>query len=316
MANGQDPLARAVRGFLPAVESGIQFSQERRRQKLEETQLEEALRQRREREIQQQKKIAFQQELGIARLGVSERQATAQERRTGIAEQAEARKGLERRVLIPQEKITSITRLKPGEIPIIVKPSKKPGDTKVTKGQARTAAFANRVAEAEVEFRKILDAGFDPTSTTFSLQRRVPERFKPQQVKQQEQAERSFANAILREESGAVIGPSEFESARLQYFPQPGDGKEVLEQKRKNREIVFEALRAAAEGKLPSLGQFPKPTTIAEGQKQFEQALAQPQGITVNIQTFRTKEAGEAANLPSGTIFRTPDGKFFESFED
>lgn len=50
------------------------------------------------------------------------------------------------------------------------------------------------------------------------------------------QAKRDFINAVLRQESGAVISPEEFSNAEQQYFPQPGDGPEVIAQKRQNRE--------------------------------------------------------------------------------
>lgn len=61
-----------------------------------------------------------------------------------------------------------------------------------------------------------------------------------------EQAQRDFVNAILRRESGAVISPSEFENARKQYFPQYGDGKDVIAQKAKNREIAMQGILGAA----------------------------------------------------------------------
>ncbi|PUE39195.1 hypothetical protein B9Z34_09525 [Limnohabitans sp. Hippo3] len=54
-----------------------------------------------------------------------------------------------------------------------------------------------------------------------------------------EQARRDFVNAVLRKESGAVISPQEFANAEKQYFPQPGDSKAVIEQKRKNRELAM-----------------------------------------------------------------------------
>ena len=54
-----------------------------------------------------------------------------------------------------------------------------------------------------------------------------------------EQAQRDFINAKLRQESGAVISPQEFENARLQYFAQPWDANETIAQKRKNRELVI-----------------------------------------------------------------------------
>lgn len=49
------------------------------------------------------------------------------------------------------------------------------------------------------------------------------------------QAQRNFVNAILRVESGAAISDQEFNNAQRQYFPQPGDSKDVIEQKRQNR---------------------------------------------------------------------------------
>jgi len=64
--------------------------------------------------------------------------------------------------------------------------------------------------------------------------------------KQYEQARRNFVNAILRRESGAAIAESEFESANLQYFPQPFDTPEVIAQKRANRDLATEMMLAAS----------------------------------------------------------------------
>lgn len=61
-----------------------------------------------------------------------------------------------------------------------------------------------------------------------------------------EQAQRDFVNAILRRESGAVISPSEFENAKKQYFPQPGDSQIVIEQKARNRRTAIEGVARAA----------------------------------------------------------------------
>ena len=49
------------------------------------------------------------------------------------------------------------------------------------------------------------------------------------------QSQEDWINAVLRDESGAAIGPDEFSSAKTQYFPQVGDGPEVIAQKRANR---------------------------------------------------------------------------------
>lgn len=63
---------------------------------------------------------------------------------------------------------------------------------------------------------------------------------------QAEQAQRDFVNAILRQESGAAIGASEFDNARQQYFPQPGDSAPVIAQKARNRALAVQALQANA----------------------------------------------------------------------
>lgn len=61
-----------------------------------------------------------------------------------------------------------------------------------------------------------------------------------------EQAQRDFTNAILRQESGAAISPSEFDSAKKQYFPQPGDSPEVIAQKSANRKLVIQGFATNA----------------------------------------------------------------------
>ena len=60
------------------------------------------------------------------------------------------------------------------------------------------------------------------------------------------QARSNFVNAVLRRESGAVIADSEFENANLQYFPQPGDTQQVIDQKRNNRELAISLIEAGA----------------------------------------------------------------------
>lgn len=61
-----------------------------------------------------------------------------------------------------------------------------------------------------------------------------------------DQAQRNFVNAVLRQESGAVISEPEFENAKKQYFAQSGDSKEVIAQKRANRKLVIEGFKKMA----------------------------------------------------------------------
>lgn len=59
-----------------------------------------------------------------------------------------------------------------------------------------------------------------------------------------EQAKRDFINAVLRRESGAAIGASEFDSADKQYFPQIGDSDAVIQQKARNRQLAIQGIMA------------------------------------------------------------------------
>lgn len=103
------------------------------------------------------------------------------------------------------------------------------------------------------------------------------------QNQQAEQAQRDFVNAVLRQESGAAIGQSEFDNARKQYFPQPGDSQAVIEQKAANRRTAIEGLNRGA------------------GKSAFE-APQQP-GTPARIGSKAEFDA-----LPSGTLFVAPDG--------
>lgn len=86
------------------------------------------------------------------------------------------------------------------------------------------------------------------------------------------QAKRDFVNALLRRESGAVISPEEFDNADKQYFPQPGDSKEVIAQKRANRASAIAGLRVGS-GKGATL---PEASTAATAAPSPAEAPAQP----------------------------------------
>jgi hypothetical protein len=61
-----------------------------------------------------------------------------------------------------------------------------------------------------------------------------------------DQAQRNFVNATLRQESGAAISAGEWDNAKKQYFPQPGDDASVIEQKRLNRQQVISGFKTSA----------------------------------------------------------------------
>lgn len=66
----------------------------------------------------------------------------------------------------------------------------------------------------------------------------------PDDIRQIRQAERNFATAILRRESGAAISASEFDTVEKQYFPRPGDDAATLAQKAQNRKTAIDSFMA------------------------------------------------------------------------
>jgi hypothetical protein len=84
-----------------------------------------------------------------------------------------------------------------------------------------------------------------------------------------EQAQRDFVNAVLRQESGAAISSSEFDNARKQYFPQPGDSQAVIVQKARNRQLAIngfrENARPGAVDELVGIGAAPTTASAQAG---------------------------------------------------
>lgn len=92
-----------------------------------------------------------------------------------------------------------------------------------------------------------------------------------------EQAQRNFVNAVLRQESGAAIGESEFNNARKQYFPEPGDTPTTIKQKAENRKTAISGLNTMA-GPLKTNVQenyLPKDTPMPETKKSQQGKIPQ-----------------------------------------
>jgi hypothetical protein len=126
----------------------------------------------------------------------------------------------------------------------------------LTEGQAKGVGFALRAKEADQVLNTIGEKGKvqpglikrtlestpfigEGLGTTFNFTQSE----KQQQV---EQAQRNFVNAVLRQESGAVINEDEFNNAKKQYFPQPGDSAAVIKQKEQARKTTIKALETQA----------------------------------------------------------------------
>jgi hypothetical protein len=115
-----------------------------------------------------------------------------------------------------------------------------------TDTQKSAAGYYERTGSSDAIISSLQDkvASYNPVS--WAAQLKLPNNLKSTTVQQIEQAQRNFITAILRRESGAAISEGEFTAARAQYFPQPGDSKEVLAQKKQNRMSQINALESAA----------------------------------------------------------------------
>lgn len=132
-----------------------------------------------------------------------------------------------------------------GEIPITTI-SGKP----LTDAQSTALGYARRLYDANQVINEI---GGQFTGISSYFGGILPNILKSDDRQRFEQAQRNFINAVLRKESGAAISPSEFDSAAKQYFPQPGDSQDVLDQKTANRQRVIENFTTGANVPLSTL---------------------------------------------------------------
>lgn len=121
-----------------------------------------------------------------------------------------------------------------------------PDKMKLSDGQKKSMIYSGRMKQAQDVINSVERAG---TSLYDSLVNNIPlagNYLTSPEYKVYSQAKTNFINAVLRDESGAAIGQSEFDAAERQYFPQAGDTDAVIEQKRQNRELAIRLMSAAA----------------------------------------------------------------------
>lgn len=117
-----------------------------------------------------------------------------------------------------------------------------------TEGQSNANLYVRRMEEAESILAKpeMVAASMGPFDRAASKVPGVGNYVVSSNFQQAEQAQRDFVNAVLRRESGAAIAATEFDNAKRQYFPLPGDSPAVISQKAENRKTAIEGIRAAA----------------------------------------------------------------------
>lgn len=113
---------------------------------------------------------------------------------------------------------------------------------KLTEAEGKNSGFLVRANASQETLNSLEDQGASLWNNTAGKVPVVGNFLRSQDAQKYDQAKRDFINAQLRRESGAVISPDEFGNAEQQYFPQPGDGPEVIAQKRVNRQNAIRGL--------------------------------------------------------------------------
>lgn len=155
--------------------------------------------------------------------------------------------------------------------------TRTPDEKPLNDTQSKALLFGSRMREAEAVLDALEKAG---TTTSVPGSRSgygigpVVTAMSSSQKQQLDQAKRNFVNAVLRRESGAVIADSEFDNADKQYFPQIGDSKEVIAQKKRNRQLATQGiLLEVPENRRNSLPPTPQMPTADEIRKQADNIL-------------------------------------------
>jgi hypothetical protein len=146
--------------------------------------------------------------------------------------------------------------------------------TKLTETQSNALAFGGRMQTSNQILSGMETQGTDLRQRLAEGIPLVGNYLLTPEYQQYSQAKRDFINAVLRKESGAAIAASEFANAEQQYFPQPGDSPQVIEQKRKNRTLAAQLMMAGVPIKGLSedprqvlqgtVGSIPRPANIAQ----------------------------------------------------
>lgn len=127
-----------------------------------------------------------------------------------------------------------------GKIEIIT--SKELGDS-----ESKAVGFYQRMRSSDVQLNRL---GLDPQGFATLIAQRISPNFSRQALSDERRAQldamENFIAASLRLESGAAIGPSEFEKQARIFFPQPGAGQNEIETKRQQRELAILGFKAVA----------------------------------------------------------------------
>jgi hypothetical protein len=117
----------------------------------------------------------------------------------------------------------------------------------LSEGESKAVNFYQRMRSADTQLNRL---GLDPQGFSTLIAQRISPTFSraalSDERRTQLDAMENFIAASLRLESGAAIGPSEFEKQARIFFPQPGAGQKEIDTKRQQRELTILGFKALA----------------------------------------------------------------------
>jgi len=191
-----------------------------------------------------------------------------------------------------------------------ITPEQRVEDIKTSETQDRTLKALERAQFAMDQYNKI---GGDAAARGLegfvsSIGSRVPiigNALQTNLYQQAKSAQLTWLQAVLRDESGAVISLEEAENKRHVYFPEPFDGPEEIRNKRERRENEIRSL-------VDSLGTAkPRATQYLETRPKTEAGtpVVSPEPVQSTPEKLPVLTPEQAAMAPSGTKFITIDGR-------
>jgi len=120
----------------------------------------------------------------------------------------------------------------------------------LNESQGSSVAYGIRMKEANSNIERLAGEGTEMAAigagTRYGIGGLVNAATASPQQQQFQQAKRNFITAVLRKESGAVIGQDEFEMEDQKYFRQIGDSDAVAAQKKQARQTAIRAMEIQA----------------------------------------------------------------------
>ena len=171
-------------------------------------------------------------------------------------------------------------------------------DAKPTEYQAKSAGFLGRMLQAEQQFGNVpadsRDARTVPGQLLHDKLPGVDATLNTSDRNSADNAARNFIAASLRQESGAAIGPAEYENQYRIFFPMPGDTQQQIDEKALARKQAIEGFKIAAGPLLDqALATIQAPAAMIDQQVK----AADGSMITFKVKQGATEDEMRAASL-------------------